>query len=112
MTKLYKGKEIFLESLVANGVEYIFGNPGTTELPIIDSLADHPNIKYIMALHESVAVGAANYYAQASRKTGVINLHVAPGLGNAPGRNRPSSTATPERPGPWSCLWRLWAPPT
>jgi benzoylformate decarboxylase len=82
---MYKGKRIFLESLVANGVEYIFGNPGTTELPIIDNLADYPKIQYILALHESVAVGAANYYAQASGKTGVVNLHVAPGLGNGLG---------------------------
>lgn len=85
MTRSYKGKQIFMESLVAHGVEYIFGNPGTTELPIIDSLSDYPRIRYILALHESVAVGAANYYAQASHKTGVVNLHVAPGLGNAVG---------------------------
>ncbi|MBW1800333.1 MAG: thiamine pyrophosphate-binding protein [Deltaproteobacteria bacterium] len=74
-----------MESLVANGVEYIFGNPGTTELPMIESLSDYPGIQYILALHESVAVGAANYYAQASGKTGVVNLHVAPGLGNGLG---------------------------
>ena len=85
MTEMYKGKQIFLDSLVANGVEYIFGNPGTTELPIIDNLADYPKIQYILTLHESVAVGAANFYAQASGKTGVVNLHVAPGLGNGLG---------------------------
>ena len=85
MTKMYKGKQIFMDSLVANGVEYIFGNPGTTEFPIIDNLADYPTIQYIMALHESVAVGAANFYAQASGNTGVVNLHVAPGLGNGLG---------------------------
>lgn len=85
MAKAYKGRQIFLESLIAHGVEYIFGNPGTTELPIIDSLADYPGIRYILALHESVAVGVANYYAQACRKTGLVNLHLAPGLGNALG---------------------------
>lgn len=80
-----KGKQIFLESLVAHGVGYIFGNPGTTELPVIDSLSEYPGIRYVLALHESVAVGAANYYAQASRTTGVVNLHIAPGLGNGLG---------------------------
>jgi benzoylformate decarboxylase len=85
MGRAIKGKQIFLESLLAHGVEYIFGNPGTTELPVVDSLSDYPGIRYILALHESVAVGTANYYAQASRKTGVVNLHIAPGLGNGLG---------------------------
>ncbi|RJR43031.1 MAG: thiamine pyrophosphate-binding protein [Desulfobacteraceae bacterium] len=80
-----KGKHIFLETLLTHGVEYVFGNPGTTELPLIESLSEWTRIRYILALHESVAVGAANYYAQAARKTGVVNLHVAPGLGNGLG---------------------------
>ncbi len=79
------GSQILMESLIAQGVSYIFGNPGTTESPIIDSLLDYPQLNYIEALHEGVAVGAASYYAQASGKTGFVNLHVAPGLGNAIG---------------------------
>ena len=46
---------------------------------------DYPDLSYVMALHEGVALGAANYYAKASGLTGVVNLHVAPGLGNAIG---------------------------
>src|SRR3990172_2488172 len=80
-----RGRQILMESLIAQGVRHIFGNPGTTESPIIDSLLDYPQIDYIVALHEGVAVGAASYYAQASGKTGVVNVHVAPGLGNAIG---------------------------
>ena len=80
-----RGRQILMESLIAQGVSFIFGNPGTTESPIIDSLLDYPQINYILALHEGVAVGAASYYAQASGKTGVVNVHVAPGLGNAIG---------------------------
>jgi benzoylformate decarboxylase len=80
-----RGRQILMESLIAQGVSYIFGNPGTTESPIIDSLLDYPQLNYIEALHEGVAVGAASYYAQASGKTGVVNVHVAPGLGNAIG---------------------------
>ncbi|MEE8394858.1 MAG: thiamine pyrophosphate-binding protein [bacterium] len=85
MAKVFKGKRIFMESLVSHGVEFIFGNPGTTELPIIDSLGDYPQIRYILTLHEGVAVGAAHYYSQATGKPVVVNLHVGPGLGNGLG---------------------------
>jgi benzoylformate decarboxylase len=74
-----------MESLIAHGVEYVFGNPGTTESPILDALLDYPQLRYIVALHEGVALGAAAYYAQTSGRPGVVNLHVAPGLGNALG---------------------------
>jgi benzoylformate decarboxylase len=80
-----RGKQIFMESLIAHGIEYIFGNPGTTESPILDALLDYPQLRYIVTLHEGVALGAASYYAQTSGKTGVVNIHVAPGLGNALG---------------------------
>src|SRR5262244_1732570 len=80
-----RGKQVFMESLIAHGVEHVFGNPGTTESPILDALLDYPQVKYIVALHEGVALGAASYYAQASGKTAVVNVHVAPGLGNALG---------------------------
>lgn len=80
-----RGRDVFLDSLAAHGVTRLFGNPGTTESPLIDHLADYPAIDYIVALHEGVAVGAASFYAQATGKTGVVNLHVAPGLGNGVG---------------------------
>src|SRR5262245_26688210 len=80
-----RGKQVLMESLIAHGVEHVFGNPGTTESPILDALLDYPQLRYIVALHEGVAVGAASYYAQTSGKTGVVNIHVAPGLGNAIG---------------------------
>lgn len=79
------GRDVFFESLKAHGVSRIFGNPGTTESPLLDNLADHPELEYIVALHEGVAVGAAAYYAQATGTTGIANLHVAPGLGNGIG---------------------------
>jgi benzoylformate decarboxylase len=74
-----------MESLVAHGVERIFGNPGTTESPLLDSLAAYPSIRYVTALQESIALCAASYYAQASGRTGIVSVHVAPGLGNAIG---------------------------
>ncbi len=79
------GRDVILESLVANGAEYVFGNPGTTESPLVDNLAAYPSLSYILSLHEGISVGAANYYALASGRAGIVNLHVAPGLGNAIG---------------------------
>lgn len=80
-----RGRRVLMESLISNGVRHIFGNPGTTETPLLDSLAAYPQIEYVMALHEGVAVSAASFYAQATGQTAVANLHVAPGLGNAIG---------------------------
>ena len=80
-----KGYQVLMQSFVGHGVRCIFGNPGTTENPLLEGLIDTPEIRYYTALHEGVAVTAASFYAQASGKTGVVNLHVAPGLGNGLG---------------------------
>ena len=80
-----RGRQVFMDSLLAHGVDRIFGNPGTTESPLLDSLQSYPQLEYVVALHEGLAVGAASFYAQASGKTPVVNLHVAPGLGNGIG---------------------------
>lgn len=80
-----RGRDVLMQSLVAHGVDTIFGNPGTTENPLLESLVDTPEITYYMTLHEGVAVCAAGTYARASDKTSVANVHVAPGLGNAIG---------------------------
>ena len=79
------GRDVVLDSLVAHGVEFVYGNPGTTESPLTDNLGAYPALSYILSLHEGVSIGAASYYAQASGRTGFVNLHVAPGLGNAIG---------------------------
>lgn len=76
------GAQILLELFETEGVEYIFGNPGTTELPLIDALIEKENIHYIWALQEASVVAMADGYAQASGKPGVINLHTAGGLGH------------------------------
>ncbi|GIX46392.1 MAG: benzoylformate decarboxylase [Candidatus Tectimicrobiota bacterium] len=82
---LLRGREAVAEMLRAAGVRYVFGNPGTTELGLLEALQDCPDLEYILCLHEGVALGAAHMYAHASGRTGVVNLHVAPGLGNALG---------------------------
>ena len=79
------GKRAFLELLRQEGVEFIFGNPGTTELPLMDALAVEEEIRYVLALQEAVVMAMADGYALASGKCAVVNLHVAPGLGNALG---------------------------
>ncbi len=79
------GTQLLIESMLAHGVDHVFGNPGTTELPLLDGLMDCPQISYILALHEAVAVTMADAYATATGHTGVVNLHVGPGLGNGLG---------------------------
>jgi len=82
MPEMMTGKRALLEMLKAEGVEYIFGNPGTSEGPIIDLLGDYPQFKYILALQESVAVGMGESYARATQKASFVSLHVDSGLAN------------------------------
>ena len=84
MTQM-EGKRALLEQLVADGVEYIFGNPGTTEQAFQDMLQEYPQLTYILCLHEGVAICMADAYARATGKPAFVQLHIAPGLGNAMG---------------------------
>ena len=79
------GANILLEVLESENVEYIFGNPGTTELPLMDALITKPNIHYVWGLQEASVVAMADGYAQASGKPGFINLHTSGGLGHGLG---------------------------
>ncbi|MEO0769463.1 MAG: thiamine pyrophosphate-binding protein [Cyanobacteria bacterium J06649_4] len=79
------GHYAILEQFLADGVEYVFGNPGTVEQGFIDALADYPQLKYVLTLQESVALMTADGYARATQKPTVVQIHSAPGLGNAVG---------------------------
>src|SRR6195256_6897554 len=79
------GKRAFLDLLKQEGVGIVFGNPGTTELPLMDAFAVENDIRYVLGLQESVVMAMADGYAQASGKLAVVNLHITPGLGNAMG---------------------------
>jgi benzoylformate decarboxylase len=79
------GRSAFLELLKDEGVTHLFGNPGTTELPIMYALEDHPELTYVMAMQESVVVSIADGFSRASGQLVAANVHVAPGLGNAMG---------------------------
>lgn len=78
-------KEALCRALQAYGTRYIFGNPGTTEIPFLDALASFPDLRYILTLHESVAVAMADGHARASGRPGVANVHAAPGTANSLG---------------------------
>jgi benzoylformate decarboxylase len=75
---------VLLEILKSAGVRYLFGNPGTTELPFLDAVPDS-GVDYVVGLQEATAAAAADGYAQASGQLGVVNLHVAPGVANGLG---------------------------
>jgi benzoylformate decarboxylase len=76
-------REATFDLFRAHGMTTIFGNPGSTELAM---LADFPSdFRYVLGLQELVVVGMADGFAQASRKPAHVNLHTAPGVGNAVG---------------------------
>ncbi|MFN8522591.1 MAG: thiamine pyrophosphate-binding protein [Chloroflexota bacterium] len=79
------GHYAMMEQLVADGVTHMFGNPGTVEQGFLDALTDFPQINYVLTLHESVAIMAADGYARAARRPAIAQIHSSPGLGNAIG---------------------------
>ncbi|WP_254537998.1 thiamine pyrophosphate-binding protein [Halomarina litorea] len=90
----YTGADLFVDILERYGVTHLFGNPGTTELPIMEALGDS-ELEYVLGLHEDIAVGMAGGYAQTKRyhaqdddevmPASVVNLHVTPGLAHGLG---------------------------
>ncbi|MEX2288248.1 MAG: thiamine pyrophosphate-binding protein [Planctomycetaceae bacterium] len=82
---LTSGSHAFLQLIADAGVKYLFGNPGTTELPLFDALVDHPRIELILGLQEIPVMAMADGFAQASGNVGVVNVHISCGLGNAMG---------------------------
>lgn len=79
------GIHAFLHLLAEFGVRHIFGNPGTTEMPLNDALVGDRRFQYILGLQEVPVMAMADGFAMASRQLGVVNLHISCGLGNALG---------------------------
>ena len=77
------GAEILIESLVAQGVEFVFGYPGGAVLPIYDALFSDERIRHILVRHEAGAVHAAEGYARSTGKPGVVLVTSGPGATNA-----------------------------
>ncbi len=79
------GRFAIIEQLLADGIRHMFGNPGTVEQGFLDALHDYPELRYILTLHESVAVAIADGYARVTKKPAVVQLHSGVGLGNGIG---------------------------
>lgn len=77
------GADWLLRALATEGVERLYGNPGSTELPLIDALSRQSAIDYVLCLHEGVALGAADGEAQLTGRIAAVNVHVQPGMANA-----------------------------
>ncbi len=76
-------REASYDLLRAHGLTTVFGNPGSTELPFLAGFPD--DFRYVLGLQEAVVVGMADGYAQVTGRPALVNLHTAPGVGNAMG---------------------------
>jgi benzoylformate decarboxylase len=83
--KVRTGCQAIIEQFLADGMDCMFGNPGTVEQGFLDALRDYPAMKYVLTLQESVAVLMADGYARATQRPALVQLHSTPGLGNAIG---------------------------
>jgi benzoylformate decarboxylase len=79
------GRFAILDQLLADGIRYMFGNPGTVEQGFLDALSDYQELQYILTLQETVAVAIADGYARATKRPTVVQLHSGVGLGNGIG---------------------------
>ena len=73
------GRNAFIELLQSEGITHLFGNPGTTELPIMHALKDHPDLTYVMAMQESLVVAIADGYSRASGRSSPATSMSRPG---------------------------------
>src|SRR5215210_4931820 len=76
-------REAVYDLLRARGMTTVFGNPGSTELPFLTEFPD--DFDYVLGLQEAAVVAMADGYAQMTGRPSLVNLHTAPGLGNAVG---------------------------
>src|SRR5437868_2782066 len=79
------GRHAFIQLLADEGVTHLFGNPGTTELAIMEAVPQYPQLKFVLGLQEAAVVAMADGYCRASGRLAAANVHVMPGLGNAMG---------------------------
>ena len=78
-------RSAIIEQFLIDGINHMFGNPGTVEEGFLDALKDYPEMKYILTLQESVAVMTADGYARATKRPALVQIHSTPGLGNSIG---------------------------
>jgi benzoylformate decarboxylase len=80
-----KAVDVLFEVLRSEGVARIFGNPGSTEMPLMDQLYGQTDFTYTLGLQEATVVGMADGFAQATNRAAFVNLHTAGGIGHAMG---------------------------
>ncbi len=76
------GAKILLDTLIACGVDTIFGYPGGAVLPLYDALYAEPRLRHVLVRHEQAAVHAAEGYARSTGRTGVVFVTSGPGMAN------------------------------
>src|SRR5213595_2633630 len=76
------GAELLLDTLIACGVDTLFGYPGGAALPLYDALHARPQLRHILVRHEQAAVHAAEGYARSTGKVGVVLVTSGPGVSN------------------------------
>ena len=76
------GAKILLDTLIAHGVDTVFGYPGGAVLPLYDALYAEPRLKHVLVRHEQAAVHAAEGYARTTGRTGVVFVTSGPGMAN------------------------------
>lgn len=80
-----RGADLLIDALADEGVTHVFGNPGTTELPLVDALATRDDPAYVLALQEASAVAMADGFARGTGRPSFVNLHTLAGLANGLG---------------------------
>src|SRR5258708_5391476 len=76
------GAQQVIQTLVANGIELVVGNPGTSEMQFVHALDSSPQVRAVLALFEGVVTGAADGYGRMADRPAATLLHLGPGLGN------------------------------
>lgn len=76
----YLASDLLVDQLAVEGTRFIFGKPGATALPLMETMVERADVGYVVALHEGIAVSMAMGYAQASGKTGVVDVSTPAGL--------------------------------
>ena len=77
------GRNALIQLLLHEGVEYVFGIPGATEIHFMEALEEAPHMQYVLGLNEIVCAGMAEGYARATGRPGFLNLHTGPGVAAA-----------------------------
>jgi Thiamine pyrophosphate enzyme, N-terminal TPP binding domain len=93
------GRPAFLSLLKDEGITHLFGNPGTTELPVMHALMDHPELTYVMAMQESLVVAMADGFSRASGKSYASRRAMAPHNASQPKCLHWPMSAPPPRSG-------------